>query len=51
MDITVGYGASSILEELCKEAITTAWQAREYVVMNEYIVKYERLRKYNEVKK
>lgn len=47
MDHRVGFAATSVLEELCREAITDAWVANDYSRLTEYISNYERLRWYN----
>lgn len=48
MDDRVGHAATSALETLIRETIMTAWAAKDYTTITNYIPKYERVRKYNE---
>lgn len=47
MDSEVGFGATSILEGLCKESILINYQISDYSGLVESIQKYLELRMYN----
>jgi uncharacterized protein with PIN domain len=50
LETRVGYMTTSILQNECEKAIKLYWKVKNYEKMNEYIIKYSELKKYNEVK-
>ena len=48
IDKRVGFMTTSILEELCKEAMEIAWKNKDMKLFNEYLGKYVVLKSYNQ---